>query len=126
MQKTLKYIAYGIYNLIYLKIILFLLLFAETYLNSFLIPDKFLWNENGTKREHPIIWGVLEDGFLLVIESILLLLLLYNINKWFLKKVVKLDNPKGLLLWTIGILSGIIIVFLASLFLNFNFPLLFW
>lgn len=113
-MKTLKYLIYIGYNFLYLKIACFLLLYFETYVNGSLIPDKFIWNKDGTRRNHPVIWGTLEDLALLILESALLLLLLYYINKLFLRKVVK-STGNIVARWTIFALAILVIGFLTSL-----------
>lgn len=57
MKLYILYVLYGIYNLLYEAISISLMFFAEIYLNGFLIPERFIWNKNGTKRVHPIIWA---------------------------------------------------------------------
>ncbi len=116
------YAVYILYNYIYLNIILFVLLYANTYLNEFLIPDRFIWNTNGTKREQPVIWGVLENGLILFLEFFSLLLLLYFINKWFLGKNIRRQKAKIISLWTLVILFAIIVIFLTCLYFGYYFP----
>lgn len=118
----MKYAIYIIYNLFYEAVSLILILYAETYLNGFLIPDKFIWNEDGTKRTHPVIWAQIEDAFLLCIEAAVLLLLIYLFNKWFLH-FVKVNKVGAILKWTMGILAVCSITFICSLIFGFYFPL---
>jgi hypothetical protein len=47
MARYILYIVYVVYNLFYEAVSVILILYAETYLNGFLIPDKFLWNKDG-------------------------------------------------------------------------------
>jgi hypothetical protein len=109
-MKALKYLAYGIFNIFYIRVILFVLLYAETYLNSSLIPDKFVWNKDGTKREHPIIWAIYEDYFFFIVEALLLLFLLYLIDKLFLRQVIKEDRSKRIAFFTVFFIAIIVFV----------------
>ncbi len=120
----MKYAVYIIYNLVYEFISFYIILFAETYLNGFLIPDKFIWNEDGTKRQHPVIWATIEDTILLCIEGALLLILIYFINKWFLINFIKSSGANAILKWTMGVLTICTIVFICSILFGFYFPLL--
>jgi hypothetical protein len=118
----MKYVIYIAYNLIYELVSLFIILYAETYLNSFLIPDKFIWNKDGTKRIHPVIWARIEDIVLLLIEGAVLLLLIYFLNRWFLG-FTKINRPEIILKWTTVVLSLCTLFFICSLIFGFYFPL---
>jgi len=118
----MAYIIYIVYNLIYEAVSLFLILYAETYLNGFLIPESLIWNKDGTKKQHPV-GAEVEDLILLCIEGALLLILLYFINRWFLKTFTNATSPNIILKWTVGVLSIITVVFICSLHFGFYFPL---
>jgi hypothetical protein len=123
MARYILYIVYVVYNLFYEAVSVILILYAETYLNGFLIPDKFLWNKDGTKREHPIIWATIEDTILLCMEGALLLILIYFINKWFLVNLAKLSRVDIILKWTEIVLAICTLIFICSIIFGFYFPL---
>lgn len=110
----IKYLFFTIYNLIYQLLSFGILLYGQTYLNTFLIPDKFLWNDNGTRRERTVIWGVLLNAGILIIEASLLVLIIYYINRSYLNKVVKKD-PDVTLKWTTGLAIAFAIIFVIIL-----------
>ncbi len=114
---------YVVYNLFYEVVSLFLILYAETYLNGILIPDKFIWNKDGTKRQYPIIWITMEDTIILCIEGALLLILVYFINKWFLINFAKTNRVDIVLRGTVGVLLVCTTLFICSLIFGFYFPL---
>jgi len=119
----MPYIIYIIYNLIYETVSLFLILYAESYLNGFLIPESFIWNKKGTKKEHPVGAEII-DLILLCVEGALLLILLYFVNRWFLATFTNATRPNIILKWTISVLSIITIVFICSMHFGFYFPFL--
>ena len=123
MIRYILYTVYVVYNLFYEMVSVLLILYAETYLNSFLIPDKFIWNSDGTKRMHSVIWASIEDTILLCIEGALLLILIYFINKWFLTNILKTSRVDIVLRWTTGILTICTIIFICSIIFGFYFPL---
>lgn len=111
--KIILYSLFGIYNLILFAFVLWFLLFAETYLNWFFIPDSFRWNPDKTLIVNPISLYIL-GSFILLIESLILQTLVYFLNRWYSKNVIKVINAHSIALWT-GIILFIITVVLYSL-----------
>lgn len=103
---------FGFYNFLYLLISIWLLLFANTYFNSFIIPDKFRW-EGNKLREDLTIYASLQTVILLV-ESFLLVLLIHFINKKYLSSVIKTENLSSAN-WASGILSFCLLCFIIFL-----------
>lgn len=120
----LRYALYFIYNLCFAIISIYTILFLETYVNGLFIPDKFVWDKEGTRRDPPHFSAMIIDRLLLCLEGALLLVLLYLINKWFLKTIIKPGNFEIILRYTMVIISICIITFICSLIFEFYFPLL--
>ena len=75
-------IGYRIYNVIYQIVILFWLLYANTYLNDMVIPESIMWKDN--KRRMDTV-GLTEYAIMkssiLVVQALVLILLIYFINR---------------------------------------------
>lgn len=123
MKKILLCSFYVIYNYVFLRAAIFFLMYAEIYLNNFFVPNRLLWDENGHPPEHLSIWYTIEATLLLAVESFFLLLLLYFIDRWFLKRMIKQVSPKIFLFITIFVGSLITAIFLASQCFGFYFPI---
>jgi len=109
----MRYIVYSIYNVLYLVFSLWALLYAATYLNAGFIPDSFIW-EDGKLKENLTLFNV-SQFVLVILESVILVLIIYFINRWYLAIVVKTNKAKNIALWTGGILFLIELVFTSLL-----------
>jgi hypothetical protein len=96
----MSYIIYLIYNLIFEGITIFFLLYSSVYLNGWIIPDKYLWNENGIMRSDLITYKAI-NIVILLIEIILLSFILTWINKLYLAKVAKSSISQSIKIWTL-------------------------
>lgn len=79
-----KNIIYVFYNILYQILSLFFLMYAQEYINGLFVPESFLW-ENGKPRKSPLFLNILLDLGTLIIEGGLLVVLLYFINRWYLR-----------------------------------------
>ena len=84
------------------------LLYLETYINDFFIPENFIWN-NGAKRDKPLLIGVVEDDLILCLEASLILFVFYLLNRWLFVDLLALKNPK-IVAKKIYILSAILML----------------
>lgn len=109
----MSYILYGIYNITYQVLTIAFLFFANTYLNSFFIPNSFLWKD-GKQREDWFLAGTMQT-LILLIETVLLMMIMFYINKKFLSGIVKATNGNSIALWTAGIYSLITVAFIVFL-----------
>jgi hypothetical protein len=109
----MSYILYGLYNLIYQIATIAFLFFANTYLNSFLIPDSLKWRDGKLREDLGSLATV--QTIILLVEAGLLMLLMYYINKRYLLSFAKSDNANNIALWTAGIYSVITVVFIVVL-----------
>jgi len=109
----MRYILYSIYNMLYLVFSLWALLYADTYLNAGFIPDSFRWEDEKLK-ENLTLFNV-SQLVLLILESAILLLIIYFINRWYLAIVVRTNNDKSIALWTGGMFFLIELVFTSLL-----------
>jgi hypothetical protein len=107
------YILYGLYNLIYQIATIVFLFFANTYLNSFVIPDNLKWRKGILREDLGSL--VTAQTILLLVEAGILMLLMYYINKLYLLSFAKADNAKSTALWTAGIFSVITLGFIIVL-----------
>lgn len=81
----MKIFIYIAYNLVWLRLAVFLLSFLNTYINAVFIPKNFRWTEAGNLRDDLTLFGI--SQFILTnIEAILFLGLIYLVNKWCLDK----------------------------------------
>jgi hypothetical protein len=109
----MSYILYGFYNIIYQVLTIAFLFFANTYLNSFFIPNSLRWRD-GKLRED--LGGLATaQTIILLAEATLLMLLMLYINRRFLTGIVKVPNENSIALWTAGAYSLITIAFIAFL-----------
>ena len=84
MPLLLRYVIFALANMVYLALVLWLLLFACTYLNP-LFYDRLMWDSSGTHRPEPIAASLVAFG-VGMLEALALLLLTYLANKRFLRK----------------------------------------
>ena len=104
------YITYAFYNIIYQIISLWFLFYANTYINSKIIPDSLRW-QNGELRENLTGLAVVQT-IVLIIEVAILAFLLHFINKRFLSNI---DNGAVIANWTVIIYLVISLAFVSYL-----------
>ena len=109
----MSYILCGLYNLIYQIATIAFLFFANTYLNSFLIPDSLTWRDG--KLREDLVGLATAQTIILLIEAALLMLVIFYINKRFLFGVAKTDNSNNIALWTAGVYGFITVAFIVFL-----------
>ena len=109
----MRYLLYGIYNLMYLIFSLWALIYADTYINAIFIPDNFRWKD-GKLRDDLTLFGISQVA-ILILESVILLLIIYFVNKWYLTNIVKTSNNRTIALWTGGILFLTELIFTSLL-----------
>jgi hypothetical protein len=105
------YTIYGFYNLVYQILSICFLIYANTFLNGFLIPNNLKWNDD--KLRENLTGFIIAETSILVIEAGLLSLIIYYLNKWFLTNVAKASNPIGISYWTSGICGLFTLVFIG-------------
>lgn len=94
----MSYFIYAVYNLGYQLLSLWLLFYANTYLNGFLIPDSLRWKDG--KLREDLSGFATAQAVILVVEAAVFLLLLHYINRWYLSSVAKVDDPTRVAFWT--------------------------
>jgi hypothetical protein len=94
---------------VYLIFSLWALNYADTYINAIFIPDSFRWKD-GKLRNDLTFFGISQVA-ILILEIVILLLIIYFINKWYLANIVKASNNRTIALWTGGIFLLIELVF---------------
>lgn len=111
----MRYLLYGIYNVVYLIFSLWALIYANTYINAIFIPYSFRWKD-GKLRDDLTLFGISQVA-ILILESVILLLIIYFVNKRYLTNIVKASNTRAIAitLWTGGILLLIELVFTSLL-----------
>jgi hypothetical protein len=76
---------YFIYNLIYQIAILFCLLYANTYLNDDLVPERLIWRNNGRRIDlNGLVGYATIKAMALIAEAAILILIIYVINRMVL------------------------------------------
>lgn len=109
----MSYILYGLYNVIYQIVSIAFLFFANTYLNSFIIPDSLKWRD-GKLRED--LGGLATaQTIILLVEAALLMFLMLYINRRFLTGIAKASNANSIALWTAGVYGLITVGFILFL-----------
>lgn len=115
----ISYIIYGIYNLVFQIASIGFLFYANTYLNGSIIPERLRW-KNGELRED-LTGLAVAQALVLIIEAVLLILLIYQINRWYLSNVTNASDPGKIAIWTAGVYAvitmGLIII---ATYLNFR------
>lgn len=84
---------------------LWLLLYLNTFINEFFIPDRFIW-VNGTRPDKPVLAGVIESNLILCGQAIIILFIFYLLNRWLFVDLLALDKP-NIIAKRIFILSGL-------------------
>jgi hypothetical protein len=89
----MKYIFYIVYNLIYQLGSFFFFLYSNTYLNEALVPESLMWKDKKPRADGAGLGGVaaIKTSALLV-EAAILILLIYFINKLFLRGLKEKDS----------------------------------
>lgn len=90
---------------------------ANTYFNDFFIPNSFRWKD-GKLREDLAALTVAQT-IILIVETFLLMLLMYYINNGFLANVIKSNNSSKIAIWTAGIYIVINLAFITFMVYNF-------
>jgi hypothetical protein len=108
-----NYFIYGFYNLVYQILTIGFLFYANTYLNSFVIPDSLKWKD-GVLRED-LTGLAIAQTFVLLVEAVVLFFILSYINKKYVASNLKVDSESVLIGWTSGIYLFITIGFIAYL-----------
>ena len=113
-----NYIIYGAYNLIYQIISVFLLLYVNTYINTLLLPDSLRW-KNGQLRED-LSGLMIANTILLIVETALLVILLYYLNKQYINAFKGSDHYK-IAWWTTGVYAAVtLMIVVFSTYLNYR------
>jgi hypothetical protein len=88
---------YIIYNLIYQIGCFFFFLYANTYVNEALVPKKLMWNDNKARTDSAGLGGVaIIKTVALLVEAVVLILLIYFINKLILSDTEGLDRRNAI------------------------------
>lgn len=115
----MKFIIFGIYNLAYQAITIMFLLYANTYLNNFFIPEKFRW-DGGEIRKNLTPLAITQT-VILSIEAIILLALLHYLNKLYISSFLKENSIANIGFWISIIYSAITVSFIIILmYLSFK------
>ncbi len=110
----MAYVIYAIYNLVYLGFTAMFFLYANTYLNGFLIPDSFRWKDGRIRDD--LTAQAIAQGSLLLAEATIFAYLLLMLNKWFLSAVVGSGHTVTIATWS-GVIYSIIVVALIVTFI---------
>lgn len=109
----MSYILYSFYNIIYQIASIAFLFFANTYLNDLIIPDSLKWRD-GKLRED--LGGLATaQTIILLVEAVLLMLIMFYINKRFLSSIAKTTNANNIATWTAVIYGLITVAFIIFL-----------
>mgnify|MGYP001555326161 CR=1 FL=1 len=108
-----KYFLYWILNIFFLLITLFCLLYINTYLNEFLLPNRLLRDD--------VISGSTRIG-LVLIEAVIFISIFYIVNQLILKYDYNSDNRKSIAMKTAAINLGVVITIIiyGILYSTFN------
>ena len=85
-MKFLKSSFFIVYNLFYQLLMFWILLFAQTYLNFAFIPQRYLWNSDGTRKSRTDFAGICIDLLVLSLETALLMAIIMLVNKVYANK----------------------------------------
>jgi hypothetical protein len=109
-REMMRYIIYGIYNIAYQLLSLFLLFYAFVYINGLFIPDSFMWH-NGKLRGDLTLYTMANLG-IAIIEGALLMLPIYQVNKSYLTGVARANLPQKIARYTAGVYALVTIALL--------------
>ncbi len=89
----MKNIFYIVYNLLYQLGSFFFFLYSNTHLNEGLVPESLMWKDKEPRTDGAGLGGVaaIKTSALLV-EATILILLMYFINKLFLRGLKEKDS----------------------------------
>jgi hypothetical protein len=104
------YITYAFYNIVFQIISLWFLFYANTYINSKIIPDSLRW-QGGELREN-LTGLAIAQTIVLIIEVAILAGLLHFINKKFLSNI---DSGAVIANWTVIVYLVISLAFVSYL-----------
>jgi len=107
----IRYLIFGIYNLLYQALSICFFLYANTYLNGFLVPHNYYWEVN--KQREDLTAASITQTIILGGEAFLLMLVISKINKWHLSKNIQTKNPKKIVSLVNGIYMTISLIFIG-------------
>ena len=111
-----KYTFYIFYNLLSQLGFLFFFLYANTFLNEFLVPEGLMWKNNLPREDFEGLGSVaIIKTSMLFVEATILIMLIYVLNKFYLNNVIEKNKVEKILNGTLKtniILSLIFITFL--------------
>jgi p-aminobenzoyl-glutamate transporter AbgT len=92
-----KNIFYVIYNLIYQLASFFFFLYANTYVNEAFVPQSLMWKDNKARTDSSGLGGVAAIKTLaLVTEAVVLILLIYFVNRLILSDTEGKDRRNAI------------------------------
>ena len=112
MALTLRYVSFALGNVAYLALVLWLLLFAGSYINPIFL-DSLRWDSSGALRQEPTAASLVAFGIGLA-EALALLLLVYPANKQLLCKAT--PHAAAVTRWTCAVswvIAGIMVYGMA-------------
>jgi len=117
-MSIIKYLFYGVYNIIWIKFSIYVISFLNTYINSIFIPKSFEWHDNRHLRDDLTLFGI--SQFVIAnVEGLLFLTIIYFINKWYLERVVEVkENNLVIANWT-GVVMFIVMFVLIFRYFYF-------
>ena len=116
-MNTIYYIAYGLFNLLYVSFSAWVLLFATTYLNDSLIPNSLRWKKSGELRTDLLAFNSLHIT-IASLEALLLLCFLYLVDKRYLTAIVKITSGGKIAFWTVLPLYVFLLIFIFLMIFN--------
>ncbi len=108
----MRYTIYFAINLFYQIFSIWFLLFANSYLNEYLLPKDLKWSNGNLKNNLTTFFYA--KSFILVIEFVLLTVIIIITNKWFLNQFI-INKANPLFNWTISIYLIITLLFVILL-----------
>jgi uncharacterized protein YqhQ len=112
----IKYIIYIVYNLIYQLVSFWLLLYIGIYFNVRFIPESLMWKNNKPRTDLAGLTGVAAiDVLLFLLEATVLILLIYFVNKLFLRGSKGADHRDIIAKRTAKINAILLLCFIAIL-----------
>jgi hypothetical protein len=92
-MKKIKWTILILINIFCELFCLWLLVYFNTFVNDSFIPEKYIW-DNDTKRDRPVLTGVLESNLILCGEAVFILFIFYLLNRWLFIDLLGLDKPR--------------------------------
>lgn len=77
----MKTFVYIIYNALFILVSIWILFYANTYINAKIVPDRFRWKD-GHIREDMTLFGI-SLLVILIVEAASLVFANYKINRWY-------------------------------------------